>query len=73
MKRPRNLSGRKIEKALVRLGFRFDRQVGSHRILVRDEPPTTVPIPDHPEIGPGLLGAILRQTGLTQEQLLAAL
>ncbi|MFA5943926.1 MAG: type II toxin-antitoxin system HicA family toxin [Candidatus Thermoplasmatota archaeon] len=72
-KRPRSLSGRKVEKALLRLGFRFDRQTGSHRILVRDRPLATVPVPDHPEIGPGLLGAIVKQAGLTMDEFLAAL
>lgn len=73
MKLPRAVSGRKVEKALVRLGFRFHHQTGSHRILVRDDPPKTVPVPDHPEIGPGLLKAIIRQSGVPREEFLAAL
>lgn len=63
------VSGREPAKALSRFGFALDRQKGSHMILFRCEPPLTVVIPDHKELDRGLLRAILRQSGLSPEQL----
>lgn len=67
---PRGLSGRDCERALLRLGFRFLRQAGSHRILRRDAPFAQVAVPAHAALGPGLLRAILRDAGITVDDLL---
>ena len=63
------VSGRKLVRALERAGFVLDRQRGSHIILFRAEPPTTVTVPDHRELDRGTLRAILRQADITPSQL----
>ena len=71
MKLPRDLSGDDVVRALKRLGFVVVRQVGSHVRLARGDARVTVPA--HNAIVPGTLKSILRQAGVSVEQLLAAL
>jgi len=61
--------GRDLVRILAKVGFQFDRQKGSHMILFRAEPPTTLTVPDHRELDRGTLRAILRQAGITPEEL----
>ncbi|NOT01758.1 MAG: type II toxin-antitoxin system HicA family toxin [Phycisphaerales bacterium] len=63
------VSGRDLIRALRKVGFELDRQKGSHAILFRAEPPTTVTVPDHRELDRGTLRAILRQAGVTPDEL----
>lgn len=63
------VSGRRLVRALKRIGFVVDRQRGSHMILFRAEPPTTVTVPDHRELDRGTLRAILRHADITPSQL----
>ena len=68
------VSGRQAAKALERVGYRFDRQRGSHLILRRDDPPhRRLTIPDHKELAKGTLRAIIRQAGLTVDAFAALL
>ena len=62
-------SGRQWVKALKQMGFDLDRQRGSHMILYRPDPPTTVTVPDHRELDRGTLRAILRQAGVSPSEL----
>ena len=71
MKSPRDLSGDDVVRALRRLGTGLVRQVGAHARLVRG--PARVPVPMHGAIVPGTLKSILRQAGLTTDELRAAL
>lgn len=79
MKVPRDLSAPDLEKALRRaFGYRFVRQVGSHRRLttqIGGEHHLT--IPDHDPLRPGTLRAILGEVmthhRLTLEQVLQRL
>ncbi|MFM9957011.1 MAG: type II toxin-antitoxin system HicA family toxin [Phycisphaerales bacterium] len=74
-KLPRDLSGREVVGALVRLGFVVSRQRGSHIILHRLPPgtPARVVVPDHETTRPGTLKAVLREAGVSVEALLGAL
>ncbi|HVP10007.1 MAG TPA: type II toxin-antitoxin system HicA family toxin [Phycisphaerae bacterium] len=63
------ISGRRLVSALEKVGFRLDRQRGSHMMLFREKPPTTLSVPDHAELDRGTLRAILRQAGITPEAL----
>ena len=64
------LSGRQLAKALASLGYAFDRQRGSHIILRHAEPPhRRLVVPDHRELAKGTLRALLRDAGLTAEDL----
>ena len=64
------LSGRELIRALEKAGFEVDRQKGSHVVLRHVDPPyRRLTVPDHREIRKGTLRAILRQAGLTPEEL----
>lgn len=63
------MSGREVCALLEAHGFVFIRQRGSHRIMQRRLPGTTVtvPVPDHREVRLGTLASIVRQSGLPRE------
>ncbi len=63
------ISGRELVAILGNLGFAFERQKGSHIIVYRENPPQTITVPDHKELDRGTLRAILRQGGLSPEEL----
>jgi len=67
------ISGRDLVQILGRFGFVLDRQKGSHMIMVRTDPMTTLTVPDHRELDRGTLRAILRQADITPQQLVEAL
>jgi len=73
MTKPPRISGRDCVSALLKLGFQTKRQHGSHIILRRDNPFAQVVVPDHSELDTGTLRSILRQSGVTAEQLLGLL
>lgn len=63
------VSGRETVKALIKAGYEFDRQRGSHIMLRQaDSPFRRVVVPDHKEVAKGTLRGIIRQTGLTVEE-----
>ncbi|MDB9506315.1 type II toxin-antitoxin system HicA family toxin [Microcystis aeruginosa CS-338/01] len=62
------ISGAECVKALEQIGFAVERQRGSHMILVREAPKTTVSVPDHKELDRGTLRAIIRQVGLSVDE-----
>jgi len=59
------VSGRDFVRAMAKLGFILDRQKGSHLILFRADPPTTLSVPDHRELDRGTLRGLLRQAGIS--------
>lgn len=68
------ISGQQLVAALRKFGYEVDRQRGSHIVLRNVSPPyRRLVVPDHKEIAKGTLRAILRQAGLTVEELLKAL
>jgi len=62
------VSGQECYKALLKAGFSFKRQHGSHIILRRDDPYAQVVVPDHKELDSGTLRAILRQSEIGIEE-----
>ena len=71
-KLPRDLPGDRLIRALVRTGWYQDHQVGSHVTLRhREMPGKKVVVPVHPgqPLKPKVLQRILREAGLTTEQL----
>ena len=64
------ISGRRCLQALLKAGFVQTRQRGSHMIIERLQPPTTISVPDHTELDRGTLRAIIRQSGLTVQEFL---
>jgi predicted RNA binding protein YcfA (HicA-like mRNA interferase family) len=69
MRLPTDLSGQDLRRAMERIGFVYQRQKGSHKILRRDHPYSRVVIPDHRTLRPGTLRQILHEAGITVEQL----
>lgn len=71
MSRLPTLSGRELVSILQRLGYAVVRQRGSHMRLRHPTDPSRKPttVPDHRELKPGTLHAILRDAALTAEQL----
>jgi predicted RNA binding protein YcfA (HicA-like mRNA interferase family) len=66
-----DVSGKEAQRALVRLGFVFKRQSGSHVILRRGGRGCVVPM--HREISRGTLKGILEQAGVSVEEFTDAL
>lgn len=63
------ISGRELARMLMKIGYAFDRQRGSHMILRQTNSPyRRITVPDHDEISRGTLRAIIRQAGLTIEE-----
>jgi len=70
MPRRKRVTGKELIKALARLGFEVIRVHGSHhRVRHPDGRVTTVPVHAGEVIGPGLLGQILRDCDLSDEDL----
>ena len=61
-------SGAEAVKKFTRAGWAIARQVGSHVMLVKPDYLYTLSIPQHRELGVGLLKALIRQAGLTAEE-----
>lgn len=66
MPKLRVLSGREVCDILARNGFMEVRQRGSHIVMQRKIPGSTitVPVPNHSEIKRGTLKSIIRQSQL---------
>jgi len=65
------ISGEDFVKALLKRGFKIVRQRGSHITLTNGEFNTVVPL--HKELAKGTLLGILKQCGLSREDLLELL
>ena len=65
------VSGEQAVKALVRLGFAFLRQKGSHAILRRGNAGCVIPM--HREISQGTLRGALKQAGVSEQEFRNAL
>ena len=66
------LSGRKVARAFVLLGWEIASQRSSHIILVKTGHPATLSVPDHREVARGTLRSLIRKAGLTPEEFVAA-
>jgi predicted RNA binding protein YcfA (HicA-like mRNA interferase family) len=74
MKLPR-ITGREVVRALERAGFVFDRQRGSHVVLIHPQNRRRVTVPVHAGkiVKPGTLKGILDDAGLSVEELIPLL
>jgi predicted RNA binding protein YcfA (HicA-like mRNA interferase family) len=70
MARLPQLSGKDVQKALVRAGYYPVSQKGSHLKIRRDNPRRTVIVPNHKVIKKGTLRGIITDAGLTTEEFL---
>jgi predicted RNA binding protein YcfA (HicA-like mRNA interferase family) len=67
------ISGAEAVRAFKRAGWREDRQRGSHVILIKTGHHATLSIPQHRELAPGTLRALIRASGLSVEEFVALL
>ncbi len=61
-------SGAEVVMKLKKKGWIVDRQKGSHVMLVKDNYFYTLSIPQHRELGIGILKKIIKQAELTVEE-----
>ncbi len=61
-------SGAMAVKKFKRAGWTVDRQVGSHIMLVKIGYPYTLSIPQHKELGVGILIKLVKQANLSADE-----
>jgi predicted RNA binding protein YcfA (HicA-like mRNA interferase family) len=66
----RILSGKQVCAVLARHGFEEIRQRGSHIVMQKQFPDTTitVQVPNHEELRIGTLQSIIRQSGISRSE-----
>lgn len=62
-----NISAKEALKAFQKTGYALDHQTGSHMILYHPRRPT-LSVPNHKELAPGLLRALIRDSGITVDE-----
>ncbi len=67
------ISGRQARRAFEQAGWVFNRQRGSHMVLVKSGARFNLTIPDHRELDRGLLRGLIRDAGLTVDEFVALL
>jgi len=67
------LSGRGVVRVFESLGWEFARQSASHIILVKEGETATLSVPDHREVARGTLRSLIRTSGLTVSEFVAAI
>jgi predicted RNA binding protein YcfA (HicA-like mRNA interferase family) len=67
------ISGKDFVKVLEKLGFRVERQNGSHIVLRRANDALTVSVPNHAELSMGVLNTLMKSVGLSRGELLKLL
>lgn len=73
MPRVPRISGAEAVRAFEKHGWRVARQSGSHVVLLREGSILSLSIPNHRELGPGLLVDQIKKAGLTVEEFIALL
>ena len=69
MGRLSNISGKEAIKIFEKFGYELDHQTGSHMILWH-ESKSTLSIPNHRELAPGLLRSLIRLAEITVDEFL---
>ena len=67
------VSGADAVKAFQRAGWRVDRQRGSHVVLLKAGSVASLSVPQHPELAPGTLRALIRAAAMSVEEFTALL
>jgi predicted RNA binding protein YcfA (HicA-like mRNA interferase family) len=68
-----NISGKEAVKAFLRAGWVREGQTGSHVMLTKEGERATLSVPQHRELKPGTLRAIIRAANMTVDEFLALL
>ncbi|OFW56679.1 MAG: hypothetical protein A2133_06060 [Actinobacteria bacterium RBG_16_64_13] len=70
LRRPPGTQAKAVLAALLRIGWRVERQSGSHRVLTRPGWPNLVfAFHDREELGPRMLARVAKHSGLRPEDL----
>ncbi|MGC8493551.1 MAG: type II toxin-antitoxin system HicA family toxin [Syntrophobacteraceae bacterium] len=64
----RHCSGAEAVRKLRKAGWIVSRQKSSHVMMTKPGYPWTLSVPQHDELGPGLVRKLLRQAGLTVQE-----
>lgn len=67
------ISGADAVKAFQRAGWNVDRQKGSHVVLLKPGHISSLSVPQHPELAPGTLRALIRASGMSVDEFAALL
>jgi len=67
------VSGAVAAKAFERAGWRRDRQRGSHLVMIKSGHIASLSVPQHRELAPGTLRALIRAAGITVDEFAALL
>ncbi len=67
------ISGAKAVRAFEKAGWRQDRQRGSHVVMLKPGRNVSLSVPQHREIAPGTLRAMIRSAGMTVDEFVALL
>jgi predicted RNA binding protein YcfA (HicA-like mRNA interferase family) len=62
------ISGAEAVSRFERAGWRADRQKGSHVVLLKKGHIASLSVPQHKELAPGTLRALIRAAGMTVEE-----
>ncbi|MGH9344711.1 MAG: type II toxin-antitoxin system HicA family toxin [Terriglobia bacterium] len=68
-----NISGKEAAKAFQKAGWLVRGQVGSHLVLTKPGVRINLSVPQHAELGPGLLRKLIKTAGLDVEEFLGFL
>ncbi|MBC8413555.1 type II toxin-antitoxin system HicA family toxin [bacterium] len=61
-------SGAEAVRIFQKIGWTVSRQKGSHVMMTKPDYQWTLSIPQHKELGPGLLRKLIRQAGISVEE-----
>jgi predicted RNA binding protein YcfA (HicA-like mRNA interferase family) len=67
------ISGAKAVRVFEKAGWRQDRRRGSHVVMLKSGNIASLSIPQHRELAPGTLRALIRASGMTVEEFAALL
>lgn len=65
------VSGATAVRIFERAGWRQDRQRGSHLILIMQGHIASLSVPQHRELAPGTLRALIRSAGMSVDEFIA--
>lgn len=66
-----SVSGERAVRVFQKAGWVKDRQRGSHVILIKHGHPASLSVPQHREVTPGTLRALIRAAGMSVEEFVA--
>lgn len=66
-----SVSGERTVRAFQKAGWVKDRQRGSHVILIKPGHAASLSVPQHREVAPGTLRALIRAAGMSVDEFVA--